>query len=857
MTIRRSTGTFLVSECLERREMLSASPHLISDWGQSPASVPHWIDRSEPNVAQVRGDTLFVAGTQDTGLELWKTAVDGPTLLADLNPGIASGVTARTKVVPSPDRQIAYFIGQNDRFHGLFRTDGSSVAMVYPNAIYLLDVNDDGAHFVSGGHQGGYELWFAAHSGGAQYLTRFDTLGEGPFRNAVSIGNEFFFNACSLWSGGDCELWRSDNTFEGTHPVESIPISDRGNHVAEVDGELIAVESRAVMSEHRYKQVTTIRSFDGVQLATFDGKFLGQIEERLFFSELENLIVIDGSDFKPISVSPMRGLNYQFGESVAYAVDAGQRLFITDGTPDGTRAVFESDDGSIELLGVTGTEATFYIADANLIGITNGTPDSTRTNTIAAEAMGLFAELHQRDDIGYADGTALWFDYERGLGEFVWTLDNETLEFSRYSDRWDGTWGSLPTEVGRLNDGRALLTLQNGDSSAIVATDGDSIEVLHEFNGGIASGIEQVFLVGESTFAIDRSGRLFLINPEDQSLVILGDEVASLSDVRVQAATVRDGKLLLVGWRNRNTGIWETDGTQNGTTRRLYESRHMAAKASPDGRLFIHGLGHDDSLFPGIQWYETDGTENGTFQVTDEEANFETRFEFPSIVLEERQILNLRRWVAIDKRTGRETILDVSEIKNPIQFGNSVFFQARADRGSNDSFVYRFRSRNAKVEKYSELPVRELLGITNGNLIVSHYEDVYDAEPWSIPLRVDGDFGGDHPRDDLDRFCRAYSAESSDPVLDVNFDSLVNEKDLDAMVRDWAATNYGDANLDGRFDSSDLVQIFQGGAYETDKSASWNSGDWNCDGRFDSSDLVKAFLAGGYSIDSKSNDRTA
>ncbi|MDG2385245.1 MAG: CotH kinase family protein [Pirellulaceae bacterium] len=58
----------------------------------------------------------------------------------------------------------------------------------------------------------------------------------------------------------------------------------------------------------------------------------------------------------------------------------------------------------------------------------------------------------------------------------------------------------------------------------------------------------------------------------------------------------------------------------------------------------------------------------------------------------------------------------------------------------------------------------------------------------------------------------------------------------------------GDSNLDRVFDSSDLVQIFQQGKYESaTELASWTDGDWNGDARFDSRDLVFAFQRGSYS----------
>ncbi|MEZ6117002.1 MAG: hypothetical protein R3C28_10580 [Pirellulaceae bacterium] len=55
-----------------------------------------------------------------------------------------------------------------------------------------------------------------------------------------------------------------------------------------------------------------------------------------------------------------------------------------------------------------------------------------------------------------------------------------------------------------------------------------------------------------------------------------------------------------------------------------------------------------------------------------------------------------------------------------------------------------------------------------------------------------------------------------------------------------------DANLDRIFDSSDLVDVFAAGVYETNDLAGWQDGDWNDDGVFDSSDLVAALQIGEY-----------
>ena len=58
----------------------------------------------------------------------------------------------------------------------------------------------------------------------------------------------------------------------------------------------------------------------------------------------------------------------------------------------------------------------------------------------------------------------------------------------------------------------------------------------------------------------------------------------------------------------------------------------------------------------------------------------------------------------------------------------------------------------------------------------------------------------------------------------------------------------GDVNVDGLFDSADLVEVFQVNEYEDGiaGNSTWTDGDWNGDGEFDSGDLVVAFQDGNY-----------
>ena len=92
---------------------------------------------------------------------------------------------------------------------------------------------------------------------------------------------------------------------------------------------------------------------------------------------------------------------------------------------------------------------------------------------------------------------------------------------------------------------------------------------------------------------------------------------------------------------------------------------------------------------------------------------------------------------------------------------------------------------------------------------------------------------------------------TQDEAFDVTEDRRVDEDDLEFLVVDAMRSTIGDANLDGRFDTSDLVQIFQQGEYQDNLShnSTWSEGDWNCDGEFSSSDLVFALQKGGWAAD--------
>ena len=148
------------------------------------------------------------------------------------------------------------------------------------------------------------------------------------------------------------------------------------------------------------------------------------------------------------------------------------------------------------------------------------------------------------------------------------------------------------------------------------------------------------------------------------------------------------------------------------------------------------------------------------------------------------------------------------------QHGVELFFSAI---GSN-------RISNGIVDHYSLTPLSNIAGDFSGNEVL----DVSDINLLSVAIRANGN----EARFDLDE------------------DTLVSSADLDTWVRDLRQTYFGDANLDGIFASSDLVNVFTAGEYEDDVAlnSTWATGDWNADGEFTSSDIVKAFEDGGYEV---------
>lgn len=137
-------------------------------------------------------------------------------------------------------------------------------------------------------------------------------------------------------------------------------------------------------------------------------------------------------------------------------------------------------------------------------------------------------------------------------------------------------------------------------------------------------------------------------------------------------------------------------------------------------------------------------------------------------------------------------------------------------------------------------------GRTGGAASIQAIDDLLIS--WTGGGGVLGDFNGNGVLDtaDIDDLTSRSASGANNGTYDLNGDSLVNAGDINQWVRDLKKSWIGDANLDGQFNSSDLVVLFSAGTYENGSAAKWTSGDFNGDGLFTTSDLVSALSDGGY-----------
>ncbi len=101
---------------------------------------------------------------------------------------------------------------------------------------------------------------------------------------------------------------------------------------------------------------------------------------------------------------------------------------------------------------------------------------------------------------------------------------------------------------------------------------------------------------------------------------------------------------------------------------------------------------------------------------------------------------------------------------------------------------------------------------------------------------------------DIDGLSRAVRWQRQVVMFDLTSDDRLDQQDRRRWVEQLRRTWFGDADLDGQFNSRDFLHVFQAGEYEDalSSNSTWETGDWDGDGDFSSADFLIAFQGGGY-----------
>ncbi|MCA9212924.1 MAG: hypothetical protein KDB27_07665 [Planctomycetales bacterium] len=145
---------------------------------------------------------------------------------------------------------------------------------------------------------------------------------------------------------------------------------------------------------------------------------------------------------------------------------------------------------------------------------------------------------------------------------------------------------------------------------------------------------------------------------------------------------------------------------------------------------------------------------------------------------------------------------------------------------------------DGEVEDY-----RILTGDANG-------DNQVDAADVDVVMRAARGEGNAFIYTNSDRDTSFFDVHTDDVhiVGDVNSDGSLDQDDVQFFLNNILQTTPGDVDLNGRFDSGDLVKMFTTARYENNipGSATFADGDMDGNGLFDSSDLVKMFSEGRY-----------
>ncbi|RKH88309.1 HYR domain-containing protein [Corallococcus sp. AB045] len=264
---------------------------------------------------------FFTARTPGARFQLWTSdgTREGTHLTRELPPDRIHGVGYQTPIIPVGDSVLFTVLGTGGLPAELWKSDGTEAGTVP-----IKNVAADSAYVTAGGSARlGDTVFFTASGPAGEELWRTDgteagtlmvrDLNPGPGsafpRDLTAVGGLVYFAAQTRQEGHS--LWKSDGTAEGTVRVADFPREGAGNHIFH----LTALGDTVFFISYAPEGISLWRS-DGTEAGTLPvmtkpASLIGGTSQGLF--PVGNRLYLVGQD------------------SVA-----GDSLWVTDGTPEGT-----------------------------------------------------------------------------------------------------------------------------------------------------------------------------------------------------------------------------------------------------------------------------------------------------------------------------------------------------------------------------------------------------------------------------------------------------------------------------------------------------------------------------------------
>ena len=456
-------------------------------------------------------------------------------------------------------------------------------------------------------------------------------------------------------------------------------------------------------------------------------------------------------------------------------------------------------------------------------------------------ASPLNAQLIQQDDIIY--GLSLSPDD----GQSVQLLRGPAEEFGGDDALQDAYWGEGFVQAVELDNLNGIA--HNPEGNLLGVNFGRSSEGGSIFNFSATEDVDVTELIGNTTglggdgVTMTRMGGLS-VSPGNTKIAVTGYDTAqvlvfdytagdtlgsgaALSNARETSYTsLSERDTQGTSWLNDNEVMaFATDGTLLSVDARSMDTRVLAEVNTGGGAEVNRSEYTDLEYIPGVSPYVY-----ASYGAFDRDLS-ETLNQI--FILDPRDSFSLVKTVDLSQssQTFREIAMDSQANLFITQFRGTIDLLQGVDQPSeleDDSSLDWYES----PEGPSFSGIEAAAGVPIPNV-----------DP-------DGDFNMNGVLDapDMDLLSVEASAGTNDPAYDLNSDNLVNELDRVFWINDLKKSYFGDANLDGEFNSRDLVVVFTSGKYETGATAGWSEGDWNGDMLFESGDMVTAFTAGGYEL---------